>query len=140
MPGRTNPRSSRLLTGGAAQTVSLPALIAGLPASSAMVCVGPPLLARPAGASCGWVLPQLVSAVLVRELARQERVAGPVVVVAPPPAGAAVPERVQLLTVGGKRLPLEVVPAGLPEKLLLGPLVVPKSARRMAPPLAALLP
>src|SRR5436309_9770892 len=45
MPGRTNPRWSRLFTGGAAQTVASPLLIAGLPASSAMVCVGPPLLA-----------------------------------------------------------------------------------------------
>jgi hypothetical protein len=56
MPGRTNPRWSRLLMGGAVQTVSSPALIAGLPASSAMVCVGPPLLASPAGSSSGFVL------------------------------------------------------------------------------------
>src|SRR5438034_5935400 len=55
IPGRTNPRWSRLFTGGAAQTVSSPALIAGLPDSSAMVCVGPPLFAS-AGASSGLVL------------------------------------------------------------------------------------
>jgi hypothetical protein len=38
------------------QTLSLPALIAGLPAWSAMVWVGPPLFAKPAGSSCGAVL------------------------------------------------------------------------------------
>src|SRR3989442_15506636 len=56
IPGRKNPRWSRLFTGGAAQTVSSPALIAGLIDSSAMVCVGPPLLASPAGSSSGFVL------------------------------------------------------------------------------------
>src|SRR5205807_4392353 len=54
-PGRSYPRWSRLFTGGAEQTVSSPALIAGLPGSSAMVCVGPPLFASPA-ASCGLLL------------------------------------------------------------------------------------
>ena len=45
-----------MFTGGIMQTVSLPALTAGLIASSAMVCVGPPLLASPAGSSSGFVL------------------------------------------------------------------------------------
>ena len=54
-PGRTKPRWSRLFTGAAAQMVSLPALTAGLPARSAMVWVGPPLLAKPAGSSRGLV-------------------------------------------------------------------------------------
>jgi hypothetical protein len=45
-----------LFTGGAAQTDSLPALTAGLPARSAMVSVGPPLFAKPAGSSWGLVL------------------------------------------------------------------------------------
>jgi hypothetical protein len=53
-----------LSTGGAAQTVSSPALIAGLPASSAMVCVGPPLLASPAGSSSGGVLQNEVPVVV----------------------------------------------------------------------------
>jgi len=35
---------------------SSPALMAGLPTSSATVCVGPPLFWRPAGSSCGSVL------------------------------------------------------------------------------------
>jgi len=55
-----------LFTGDAAQTVSLPALIAGLPASSAMVCVGPPLLASPAGSSCGFVLQNEVPVVVAQ--------------------------------------------------------------------------
>src|SRR2546425_4031339 len=38
------------------QMVSSPALIAGLPPLSAMVCVGPPLLASPPGSSSGFVL------------------------------------------------------------------------------------
>ena len=38
------------------QAVSSPALIAGLPDSSAMVCVGPPLFASPAGSRSGFVL------------------------------------------------------------------------------------
>jgi hypothetical protein len=45
-----------LFTGGAVQTAALPASIAGLPAWSAMVCVGPPLFAKPAGSSRGFVL------------------------------------------------------------------------------------
>src|SRR5260221_2898257 len=49
--GRTKPRWSRLLTGAAAHTASSPASIAGLPASSAIVWVGPPLFWRPLGAS-----------------------------------------------------------------------------------------
>ena len=55
-PGRGKPRWSRLFTGGAEQTDSSPALIAGLPAESAMVRVGPPLLPRPAGSNEGLVL------------------------------------------------------------------------------------
>src|SRR5215813_5763362 len=65
-PGRTKPRWSRLFTGDIMQTVSSPALIAGLvpvqeagvpdPAHNAMVCVGPPLLTSPAGSSSGFVL------------------------------------------------------------------------------------
>src|SRR5438034_11001156 len=46
--------------------VSLPALIAGLPASSAMVCVGPPLLASPAGSSSGFVLQNEVPVVVAQ--------------------------------------------------------------------------
>lgn len=56
VPGRGKPRWSRLFSGGAAQNDSSPALIAGLPACSAMVCVGPPLLARPTGSSKGSML------------------------------------------------------------------------------------
>jgi len=45
---------------------SSPALIAGLPASSAMVCVGPPLLASPAGSSSGSVLQNDVPVVVAQ--------------------------------------------------------------------------
>ena len=48
-----------------AQTLSSPALIAGLPAWSAIVCVGPPLLASPA-ASCGFVLQNELPLVVVQ--------------------------------------------------------------------------
>jgi hypothetical protein len=44
-----------LYTGGAGQTLSSPALIARLSARSAIVWVGPPLLAKPAGSSFGSV-------------------------------------------------------------------------------------
>jgi hypothetical protein len=56
LPGRAKPRWSRLLTGAAEQIDWSPALIAGLPASSAMVWVGPPLFASPDGSSRGLVL------------------------------------------------------------------------------------
>jgi len=64
----------------------------------------------------------------------------PLLPMAPPPPGEELPEKVQLVTVSGKRLPLEIAPPLLPEKVLLVTFVVPKSATRMAPPLAALLP
>src|SRR5215470_3568357 len=44
------------MTGPVAQMLSSPALIAGLPASRAMVWVGPPLSWSPNGSSCGLVL------------------------------------------------------------------------------------
>src|SRR5438874_12824953 len=40
--------------------------MAGLPASSAMVCVGPPLVASPAGSSSGFVLQNEVPVVLAQ--------------------------------------------------------------------------
>ena len=77
--GRPNPRWSRLFTGGAMQTVPSPASIAGLapvhpalgapmPVHSAMVCVGPPLVASPAGSSSGFVLQNEVPLALVQPL------------------------------------------------------------------------
>ena len=69
--GRATPRWSTPLTGSAAQSASEPASIATLPAFSAMVCVGPPLLASISRFSASTVtgapptsrlpLPQLVS-------------------------------------------------------------------------------
>ena len=56
VPGRTTPRWSRLFTGAAAQIVSSPASMAGLPARSAIVCVGPPLFCSPAGSTTGFML------------------------------------------------------------------------------------
>ena len=47
------------------QTLSSPWLIAGLPDTSAMVCVGPPLLARPVRSSSGFVLQNEVPLVVV---------------------------------------------------------------------------
>ncbi len=47
-PGRTKPRWSRPLTGGASQMLLSPASIAALPGCSAIVCVGPPLSASAA--------------------------------------------------------------------------------------------
>src|SRR5205823_2138200 len=44
-PRRAMPRWSMSLTGGAAQAVGSPVSSAALPAPSAIVCVGPPLLA-----------------------------------------------------------------------------------------------
>ena len=71
VPGRTNPRWSRLSTGAVPvlveQTLSSPALIAGLapehptlgasvPVQTAIVCVVPPLLTSPPGSRRGFVL------------------------------------------------------------------------------------
>src|SRR5262245_44747001 len=69
--GRIAPRWSSLLTLAAptsAQTVSLPALRAGLPSARAMVGVGPPLSARPAGLS---VIPAATTWLLFAPLAKQ---------------------------------------------------------------------
>jgi hypothetical protein len=74
-PGRANPRWSRPFTGGAAQTVTSPALIAGLPASSAMVCVGPPLLVSPAGSSNGSLLQNDVPLVVLQPAPAKPHVA-----------------------------------------------------------------
>ena len=67
-----------MLTGGSAQTLSSPALIAGLvpvqaagvpsPSHSAMVCVGPPLEASPLGSSSGTVLQNEVPLVSVQPI------------------------------------------------------------------------
>ena len=75
VPGRPKPRWSRLLTGGAAHTDSLPALIAGLPGSRAMVCVGPPLFAKPAGSSWGLVLQNELPVVAVQPVPVKPHVA-----------------------------------------------------------------
>src|SRR5215470_186333 len=80
-PGRTKPRWSRLFTGAAAQTVSSPALIAGLPGRSAIVCVGPPLSARPAGSSNGSVLLNEPFAALNPQLEPSSRLCPPSVMV-----------------------------------------------------------
>ena len=75
-PGRVNPRWSSLSTGGAAHTLSSPALIAGLapvhpvgvPAAvhSATVCVGPPLFWSPVGSRTGFVLQNEVPVVMAQ--------------------------------------------------------------------------
>src|SRR5207247_1099192 len=127
MPGRTKPRWSRLLTGGAAQTVSLPALIAGLIASSAMVCVGPPLLASPAGSSSGCVVPDEGRVLVVAG-------GGPAWAMAPPSPLTLLPEKVLLVTI--RKFKLEMAPPAvlllLAEKLLLVTVAVPPF--KMAPP------
>src|SRR5438445_141357 len=119
-PGRPNPRWSRLFTGGAAQTVSSPALIAGLPASSAMVCVGPPLrwMAPPPPAPM-LLLPENVLLV-TSAVPLGTRMA-------PPPPGAELPEKVLLVTVSvPPSLTMAPPPrALLPEKVLLVTLTGP---------------
>src|SRR3954464_15400641 len=94
--GRAAPRWSRLLTLPAplcAQTASSAALTAGLAASRAMVGVGPPLSARPAGASP--VAPATTTMLLFAPLAKQVASSAglsPPLVNAPPPVQlAAVP-------------------------------------------------
>src|SRR2546425_1234260 len=99
-----------------------------------MVCVGPPLLASPAGSSSGLVLQNEVPvparvvpvpmAALPESLLRKKVVLvtpplAPLSTVVPPPPGEELPEKVQLVTVSGKRLPLEIAPPLLPEKVLL---------------------
>src|SRR6266446_2957618 len=56
----------------------------------------------------------------------------PLLPMAPPPPGEELPEKVQLVTVSGKRLPLEIAPPLLPEKVLLVTFVVP--IEKIAPP------
>ena len=73
VPGRTKPRWSTPLTGSLAHTFSSPALIAGLPACSAIVCVGPPLFCSPAGSSRGSVLLHASFAALKPQLVPSSR-------------------------------------------------------------------
>src|SRR5436309_1122230 len=126
MPGRTNPRWSKLFTGGAAQTVSLPALIAGLPASSAMVCVGPPLVASPAGSSCGLVLQNEVPVAVAQLVPVKPHVV---------PSSMLCPPSVMVPPLAAPQLPPEVLLA----TTLLTSVSAPKLLR-MAPPAPVLLP
>src|SRR3954451_11799154 len=81
--GKPKPRWSKKggpLKGGVVTKAALPAEIDGLPGSSAMVGVGPPLFCRPAGSSSGVVLNRLplpavmVGVVLKRLLEAELRV------------------------------------------------------------------
>src|SRR5437879_556809 len=121
-PGRTYPRWSRLFTGGAAQTVSSPALIAGLPASSATVCVGPPLLASPAGSSSGFVLQNEVPVVVAQLVPVKPHVV---------PSSMLCPPSV--------KVPRQLSPEVLLARMLLTTVTVPLSVL-MASPAKALLP
>src|SRR5437899_6837005 len=126
-PGRPNPRWSRLFTGGAAQTVSSPALIAGLNASSAMVCVGPPLLASPAGSSSGFVLQNDVPVVLAQLVPLKPQVVASSMLCPPSVKIAVIPA-------GTPQFPPEVLLASM----LFVTVRVPSLL--MAPPRVALLP
>src|SRR2546426_2699748 len=143
-PGRTYPRWSRLFTGGAAQTVSSPALIAGLIDPSAMVCVGPPLLASPAGSSSGLVLQNEVPLVLEQPVPVKPHVAPssmlwPPSVTVPPNITVQLPPvlsaRMLLVTVAEPSL--RIAPpagAGLPEELRFVMFVVPPLKVAPVPP------
>ena len=154
-PGRAKPRWSRLLTGAVPvvveQTLSSPALIAGLapvhpalgapvPVQRAMVCVGPPLFAKPAGSSWGSVLQNEVLLVLVQPVPEKPHVA-PSSMLCPPSVIVPLqlpPEvllaMIVLMKVAGPQMPPPASLALLPEKVLLVTVTVP-SWIRMAPPL-----
>ncbi len=154
---RTNPRWSRLFTGAAVHTVVSPAPMATLLPPSAIVCVGPPLLASACRAICplvAWVaLPQVLSsarlwlsAVSVPKLKQSLpdvllammvlwSVAVPLLA-RPPPLLALLPEKVLLLTVSValvKRAPPKD-DALLAEKVLLLMVVVPPPLAIAPPP------
>jgi hypothetical protein len=132
-----------LFTGGSAQTVSLPALIAGLPACSAMVCVGPPLFWSPVGSRTGFVLQNEVPVVEVQPVPMKPHVVPssmlwPPSVTAPaqlPPA--VLLARIVLVTVTvplALPMPTPTTPALLPEKVLLVAVSVPPPPLKMPPP------
>src|SRR5262245_61895645 len=112
------------------QMVSLPALIAGLPDWSATVCVGPSLLASPAGSSSGFLLQNEVP-VGFAQLSPVKPHVVPSSMLLPP----------EIVTPSGPQLPPEVVLA----RMLLVTVVVPRLELlmlKMAPrrPPRALLP
>src|SRR5438093_4427722 len=129
MPGRRKPRWSRCSTGGTAQTVSSPALMAGLPASSAMVCVRPPLVASPAGSSSGFVLQNEVP------VAAQPAPVKPHVV----PSSMSWPPSV-MVPAPTKQLPPVLLARMLLVTVRVGATVSVARVRETAPPLPALLP
>src|SRR5262245_7375508 len=116
-----------------------------------MVCVGPPLLASPAGSSSGLVLQNEVP-VVVAQLAPLKPHVVPVSMLCPPSAiasaGPQFPPEVLLasMLLVTVRVPplLKTAPpasvAPLPAKVLLVTVATPGLATAMAPPAAALLP
>ena len=138
--GRLMPRWSLPLTGAAAQTASSPASMAALVAPSAIVCVGPPLLAS------DWRL--ICPAVLVVALSHEpslsrlwlSAVSVPLLVQSPPLLLAT---RLFLSVALAPAVLLKIPPpllllALLPLTVLLFTCTV--ASLKMAPPLAALLP
>jgi hypothetical protein len=121
------------------------ASIAGLPRSSAIVCVGPPLLLRPAGLSCGLVLlrlpvvalnphelsseilkpasvivpEQLPPALLAARIVFLKEPAEPKLTAPPEPAPPEepLPEKVELVTVSVKSVLLSMAPPEPAEEL-----------------------
>ncbi len=132
VPGRMAPRWSTPFTGGLTQTDSSPALTAGLPASSAMVRVGPPLFASPL-ASCGVVLQNELPLVLVQPVPVKPHVVPssmlwPPSVIVPAQLPPEVPlATMVLVTVSVPAFEMPPAPAGalLLEKVLLMTVTVP---------------
>src|SRR5207253_51339 len=126
---------------------SSPALMAELPASSAMVCVGPPLFANPAGSSSGFVLQNEVPVVLAQlapvkpHVVPSSMLCPPSVMVTPtstlqlPPEGLLATVLLIIVTVATppETIPLQTAPppTGLPTALL--PTAPPPPAAPMLP-------
>src|SRR5438552_1481563 len=131
---RSRPRWSRLLTGAGAHTASSPASMAALPDRSAIVHVGPPLLAREPRVGSPKVPTQLLSVLGQRRLC-------PPSVMTPKQLPPLLLATMVFLRVGVPvltKMPPPALPALLPLKVLLLTVSVPPLA--MPPPYFAKLP